>query len=292
MSTFRNILMASHYDDALTFEIVAEEDKDVFNLYFFSNKEVSTVFWGDGTSSIVGGSEVSHKYAPGTYTARLYLGSSTYTLCSLNSTVNIRSSNENWQRYPNLRNMVIHQCINSELLLTSIPDNSNDTRIQFCSNAILPITEIPPHTSSIWNFAALGEKALLPFSELPDSVTGNADGAFYNCREATFTITRLPAGITSLRQSFQFCDKATIQLDRLPPGITDLFCAFEGCSLLEMNLDEVVANAPAEGFPQLTNLEHTFTRCPGVTGSRSGFLALCPNAVTDSGTFGGTNTTE
>ena len=291
MSTFRNILMASHYDDALTFEVAAEPDKDVFNLYFFSNKEVSTVFWGDGTSSIVGSSEVSHKYAPGTYTARLYLGSSTYTLCSLNSTVNIRSSNENWQRYPELRNLVIYQCVNSELLLTSIPDNSNSTGISYCYNAILPITEIPPHTSSIKNLAAWNAKAILPFNELPDSVTGDANGAFYDCREATFTITRLPAGITSLRQSFTYCGKATIQLDRLPPGITDLFCAFQASSLV-MNLDNVVANAPADGFPQLTDLQSAFYGCDGVTGSRSKFLALCPNATTDSYTFAGTNTTE
>jgi hypothetical protein len=175
--------------------------------------------------------------------------------------------------------------------MTSLPDNSNDTRIQYCYNAILPIAEIPPHTSSIRNFAAYNSKAILPFNELPDSVTGNANSAFYDCREATFTITRLPAGITRMRQSFQYCGKATLQLDRLPPGITDLFCAFQESSLV-MNLDNVVANAPADGFPQLTDLQSTFNGCAGVTGSRSRFLALCPNATTDSYTFVGTTTTE
>ena len=141
------------------------------------------------------------------------------------------------------------------------------------------------------NFAYMCKKAILPFNELPSTLTGSMGNAFYECEEARFTITSIPEGVTSLSGTFYNNKKATIKLNKLPDNITSLATAF--CyTQLEMNLDEVASNAPEGGYAALTNLSSAFFNCPGVTGSRSRFLAACPNATTNNLTFTGTNTTE
>jgi hypothetical protein len=67
---------------------------------------------------------------------------------------------------------------------------------------------------------------------------------------------------------------------------------FYNCTKAEINLDTLVANAPAEGWTALTNIAYMFYGCTKVTGSRSAFLAKCPNVTSTAGAFDGTNTTE
>lgn len=290
MSTFRDVLAAVHYSDALTLSIKVEDDDDALILGFYGGP--ATVLWGDGTSDIVGPQEVIHKYKAGRYTVRMYLGAKTFTVFSHGSTCKIQQSNENWSRYPALRNLRITSSKQSWLLLNSLPNNGDNSRFIGCPFAILNISEIPKGITNMRDFANGCHNAVLPFTELPDGLVGNNDNMFYDCRIAQFTISRLPDGITSLSQAFQNCAAATISFDRLPPRIANLFSAFQGCEKLTVNLDDLADNAPDGGYTELTNISAAFNSCPGVTGSRSRFLAACPNIQNSEYAFNGTNTTE
>lgn len=82
---------------------------------------------------------------------------------------------------------------------------------------------------------------------------------FYKCYYAKLHIHKLPAKLSSCRGAFDYCWKAVI------------------------DLDELIANAPAEGWPEITDITRMFYAAgshnvPGtVTGSRSAFLAKLPN---------------
>lgn len=297
MSMFRNLVIASQLDSALTFNIVAAEGADVLNI---KTRGVSTLMidWGDG-SPLDLGTPATHTYAAGEYTLRLCAytpATPIYVILFDGSNVNIRSSNERWSAIYGLSVVSFQSCSNAECAFTSLPNGVNSTysytsAFYNCTNALLPIRSLPLSTTSIQSFAYNNQKALLPFNELPPGLAGNHSGMFYNCREATYTITHLPDGITGLNNAFNNNKKATLRLSSLPPNITSMSLTFESSSLV-MDLDEVAANAPDGGYAALTNLNSTFYGCSGVTGSRSRFLAACPNATTNNYTFAGTSTTE
>ena len=79
----------------------------------------------------------------------------------------------------------------------------------------------------------------------------------------------------------------------LPLSLEIADSMFEGCENLELNLDELVPLAPEGGY-QITSANYMFNGCTKVTGSRSAFLAVCPNLTEENriGMFNGTNTTE
>lgn len=78
----------------------------------------------------------------------------------------------------------------------------------------------------------------------------------------------------------------------LPPNVQRTDDLFRGCSQCVINLDTLVANAPAEGWTELTNITRMFFSCGKVTGSRSAFLAKCPNVTNTEKWADGTATTE
>ena len=297
MSMFRNLLIADQLNRELTFNIVASEGADMLAVNV--NGGVALwVDWGDGSPITRVNMLTTHTYAYGEYVARFTCAGTPdgYTLIKLDSsTVNIRSSNERWSVIPGLCAITCVGCANSELAFTSLPEGDNPTysyngAFNGASAALLPLRKFPV-TRVMNSFAANCREAILPFNELPDTVTGNIANAFVNNVKATFTITRIPDGVTSMNGAFQSCKLATIRLSRLPANITSMSGTFAYSSLV-MDLDEVVANAPDGGYAALTNLSSAFTGCAGVTGSRSRFLAACPNATTNNYTFSGTNTTE
>ena len=297
MSMFRNLLTASQLDSALTFNIVASEGADTLSVNI-NGRGALFVDWGDGSPITRVNILTTHIYAYGEYVVRLTCDgtSNGYNYIKLDSsTVNIRSSNERWSVIPGLCAISCVGCANSELAFTSLPGVDNPTysyngAFNGASAALLPLRKFPV-TRGVNSFAANCREAILPFNELPDTVTGNIANAFVNNVKATFTITRIPEGVTSMNGAFQSCKLATIRLSRLPASVTSMSGTFAYSSLV-MDLDEVAANAPDGGYAALTNLSSAFTDCAGVTGSRSRFLAACPNATTNNYTFSGTNTTE
>lgn len=84
----------------------------------------------------------------------------------------------------------------------------------------------------------------------------------------------------------------------LPKSISNARAMFQNCTLITIDLNELAANAPAEGWTALGSIDSMFYNAgsdnsPGtVTGSQSAFLAKTPNTVPSMYTFRGTNTTE
>ena len=296
MSMFRNLVIASQLDSALTFNIVAAEGADVLNIKSRGTSSLM-IDWGDG-SPLEFSASITHTYAAGEYTLRLCAytpADPIYVILFDGSSVNIRSSNERWSAILGLCVLSCVGCANSECAFTSLPEGDNPSysyngAFNGASAALLPLRKFPV-TRGMNSFASNCREAILPFNELPDTVTGNIANAFANNIKATFTITRIPEGVTSMNGAFQSCKLATIRLSRLPANITSMNGTFT-YSRLVMDLDEVAANAPDGGYAKLTNLSSAFTDCVGVTGSRSRFLAACPNATTNNYTFAGTSTTE
>lgn len=124
------------------------------------------------------------------------------------------------------------------------------------------------------------------------------DRMFEGCTNALFNFSELPKGLTSASYMFKDCTKATLTLTRLPAGLDGIFTSmFDNALLAVINLDDLTANAPEGGWPEVRNIMYMFRNAgsgnsPGtVTGSRSAFLAKFPNLTTGARAFQGTNTT-
>ena len=97
---------------------------------------------------------------------------------------------------------------------------------------------------------------------------------------------------------FYKCYPAELHIHRLPAKLSSCIGAFNYCYIAVIDLDELAANAPAEGWTEITDITLMFHKAgflnvPGtVTGSRSAFLAKLPKVRTTDKAFYDTNTTE
>ena len=137
-----------------------------------------------------------------------------------------------------------------------------------------------------FNWMALGEA----FS--------NGQQMFNSCPNLAGTMTSLPAGLTNGRLMFYGCNNLVIRITSLPAGLTgNTESMFRGCYKAEIDLDTLVANAPTGGWPGVTSMMAFLSNAgtgntPGtVTGSRSAFQAMFPNATDWTNSFLNTNTT-
>ena len=194
---------------------------------------------------------------------------------------------------------MFYNCTNATLPLTSLPDGLTNADSMFggCSNAQLSLTSLPAGLTNGYYMFSGCSNAQLPLTSLPAGLT-NATGMFNSCKKATFPFTSLPDGLTNATGMFSSCTNATLPLTSLPDGLTNAASMFSGCKKAVINLDNLTANAPEEGWTEVTNIENMFYHAgsgnsPGtVTGSRSAFLAKFPNATKTTNAFYGTNTTE
>ena len=258
--------------------------------------------WGDGTSEDAVTSNVllTHTYSvAGTYKIkivadcwRIVFGNKpAYDLL-------VYDSNAQWNFLGNLTNM--------------------GSMFQNCSNAIYRMDLLPPHVTNITYAFANNKKADLRFRKFPEGVI-NAQATFNECtlsplaftslpkvrditqmfyynRNSAINITEIPEECVVLTGTFSSCygPNCNINIKKLPDNIENLNGAFSQSDKIFIDISELAANAPPEGWTELTRLGSAFVRSLNVTGSRSAFLAKCPN-ITDtdpSGAFVGTNTTE
>ncbi len=284
MTTFRNMLIGNQMRQIehpfLTFYVIAETGADVFNLRIFGAG--TNVYWGDGTVSFCGGDtpDVSHTFAPGTYTVSIERSAYVYGFSVLGATCNIVESNEAWMALPNMTSLQFYSCVNSQLEIKSLPESVRETSWKYAfqgsSNALLPLRKLPSNiVESLCMFDSC-TSATLPFEELPKTLRGNCRSTFFDCRDAVFKITYIPDAVVDMTGFAYRCAKASITLDRLPAAAESIEAAFFETGLVA-NLDEIAANAPEGGYIALTTFKSAFTNCQGVTGSRSAFLAACPN---------------
>ena len=115
--------------------------------------------------------------------------------------------------------------------------------------------------------------------------------AFYNCRKASFYIQKLPDTLTDSAFMFMYCINM-YYLGSLSKNINNSSSMLRYCTNLSISLDDLAKTAPENDWESLTGINNMFDGCPLVTGSRSAFLAKCPNVTNTTDAFRGTNTTE
>lgn len=299
MSTFRRIVnsLMSEVND-LKFGISTQAGGSVtLSLYTFTANEPATIYWGDGESSTTTGSgyvAANHTYVNATSRTSIRLvcgGRGLYRIKFAGDGIDLLDSNEKWGLHPVLDKLEMGTKTYTMNFHSLPPKGANLNYVyQNMTNALFPLSVLPESATSMAATFSGCAKAILPFTNLPPKlVTGT--NIFSGCTSAISTITELPDTLTACGGIFNKCAKMDIRLSKFPPGITTLNSAFNQTNAV-INLDEVVANAPEGGFTALTDIAAAFYYAPGVTGSRSRFLAICPNLTNTNNAFTGTNTTD
>ena len=188
-------------------------------------------------------------------------------------------------------NMFGH-CYEADLPIERLPEQLSSATYMFdnCLKSRLPIASLP---EGITDGKAMFQKckaAELNFSSLPSGLK-TASAMFFVCSSANLNLTALPSGLTDGLQMFRGCSIAKLNISKLPDGLVNGQGMFQACPEAEINISTLAANAPASGWSNLTNIGTMFHSSTKVTGSRSEFLAKCPNA-SNVYTFDGTSTTE
>ena len=286
---------AKHFELVVKPGILASDMTYGFTPYWNSGGYCS-VDWGDGQKkdATISGTKLNHTYAvAGTYAIRI--DADCY-----------RVQFGDWSNIP-----IVDSCSDNLFELGVL--NNADKMFAGCGNLSSVITKLPDGIVNGYRmFYSCGNIALA-LSSLPASLTSGS-GMFEDCSKAQFYFTELPTGLTSCNNMFRGT-KSNFYFTELPDSITDGYCMFyatpqssftitklpsglvDGNSMFyytgaKINLDTLVANAPVDGWTALTNISSMFAYSSNVTGSRSAFLAKCPNATANAHTFVGTNTTE
>ena len=230
--------------------------------------------WGDGETqdTATHGQLVSHTYAnAGTYKIKIKADITTRALFSAKGANLVYDCSDNFEMLGTMKSgaYMFNGCKNSVFSIKKMPNGVTDGDSMFggCSNALFPLEKLSDALTSGYYMFSGCKNALLPLTYLPEHLTWG-DCMFYGCTNAQLPLTSLP--------------------DRLANGNA----MFYNCKNAEINLDTLVANAPADGWTNLTTIQNMFNGCSKVTGSRSAFLAKCPNVTKTADAFTGTNTTE
>lgn len=278
-----------------------------FTPYWNTGGYCKVVDWGDGSGddATKSSSTLTHTYAEaGTYTISIkaecyrcmFGDNSTYAAL-------VYDANGNWDALGDITagTAMFHQCINAVFAFKNLPRNLRSGWWMFrsCTNALLKIETLPDSLVDMTHMFAFCSKSPLKINKIPSGITGNKlTAAFNGCKEAQLVISELPAAITNGESIFRSCEKSEFLITSLPDTLTNGDGMFQTCRKAVINLDALVSNAPENGWESLTVIQYMFQNAgsgndPGtVTGSRSAFLAKCPNVKNTASAFTGTNTTN
>lgn len=124
-------------------------------------------------------------------------------------------------------------------------------------------TSLPSTLTSMSNFFAYQADLPCYITSIPDSVT-NLQGCGNMNTNATFVVKKLPPNVNSLYSAFR----------NFPPKLTNI-----------IDIDEIVKNAPINGFTELTNIALFAQGCSFNEGATiAKFMNVCPNVTTIGGT--------
>lgn len=267
------ITNAQSGENCLTFDIIAEAGQTLtFQAQgYYSGGTAAVIDIGNGRQELANNETASRTFEyPGKYMLRIYEYKG--AVARWGGTANLVSSNEKWQFMPKLTslNYSFHGMANSTLALRTLP----------------------PSVTNLNNTFQNDTNATLPLSAIPAGVT-TMNNTFNEVKNFSGQIINLPDTVTSARTTFYNCaGNGLVRLTKLPPNITDMYGFGIGATLIYADLDELAANAPEGGYQDLTTIQLAFSGCSNVTGSRSAFLAVCPNLTNTTDAFKGTNTTE
>lgn len=274
MSRFRDLLiMNAVSDNCLSFQIVAEAGQ-TFSWQpqgYYGREYAAIADIGYGKQTLANNEIISRTYeVAGQYEFKIY-----ECYCNFaywRGDVNITSSNEKWrylgtnykQFYAAFKDMK-----NSTLAFKTLPDGLTSYSAAFfgCTSATLPLTTLPD---------------CLNYTE-----------AFRGIKNFSGMITNIPDSTTNMKNMFEgTTGPGRVVLTKLPPNVTSLSVFSNGSTVVYADLTELASNAPPGGYQALTNIYYAFASNKNVTGSRSAFLAACPNVTNTTNAFANTNTTE
>ena len=167
---------------------------------------------------------------------------------------------------------------------------TNPGAVTFCNGNWSALGSITDGSSMFYNCANMD----ILVDRLPSGLT-SGQSMFNGCKAATLPLASLPDGLTNGANMFQDCNASLMSIPRLPSVLTGAGYMFYRCWKMTADLDAWAANNPG-GWRSLTNCNYMLygagsDNSPGaVTGNRSAFQALCPNA-TFTAAFNNTNTT-
>ena len=168
--------------------------------------------------------------------------------------------------------------------------STNPGAVTFCNGNWAALGDLTNGNAMFYNCANMD----ITVDHLPAGLT-TAQSMFNGCKAAMLPLASLPDSLTQGSNMFQGCRSSIMTIPRLPSGITGAGYMFYQCQKMTADLDAWVTANPS-GWAGMTNGNYMMYSAgsgnsPGtVTGSRSAFEALCPNA-TFTTAFYGTNTT-
>lgn len=297
-----------------------------------NNKDYCHVIdWGDGTSQTApssGTATYTHSYAvAGTYVIKIKAHVWNFNIPyngTLNSTMLVYDCNGNWDAlggtylrqtascfynanqatFESLKTLppgaqecgyMFYNCTQARLSFPKgLPDSIVNMESMFynCRLSTLDLSRWPANVQRINGAFGYCFNSRCSFKGLPSSLTySGINSVFYLNKRARLTITGLPEGIVSANNTFRECFNAEITLHRLPATLQNAVGMFYQDVAAKIDISELARNAPPGGYA-LTDIAQMFYECYNVTGSRSEFLAACPNVTTTTSAFTNTNTTE
>lgn len=278
MSRFRDLLiMNAVRDNCLSFQIVAEAGQTFsWQPQGYWGKEYAAIAdIGYGKQTLDNNEVISRTYeVAGSYEFKIYECYCNYAYWR--GDVNICGSNEKWAYLGSNYKQFYHAfngMVNSTFNFKTLPPQVTTYTGAFiyCTNARFPDLILPNEVATTWGDAFRANSAFCShFVNLPDKST-ILSGMFASATgTGTVTLTELPPNVTTL-STFAYAARP---------------------DLIRADLDELAENAPEGGYQALTNLYYAFSGQTMVTGSRSAFLAACPNVTNTTNAFLNTNTTE
>lgn len=279
--------------------------------------------WGDGysqNSPTSGGNQYKHTYAQaGTYVIkmrgkdcwRIECGYNTVAYTNIvwdcngnwNALGNITSLSTTfaackWAEFDSLKELpdnvtiatnAFYNCMSAKLQFAKLPSRLQTAVYMFygCFNGKLPISKLPENLGDMRFMFQNCYLAELPLDGLPSGLSGNQQSAFNGCNSSRMNISSLPDGITTGNNMFTSCRSANFTFKKLPSSLTSAVSMFSSV-YSAINISELGNTT----YNNLTTIQNLFYGSHWVYGSRSKFLAACPNVTTTSYAFDGTNTTE
>ena len=274
MSRFRDLLIHNASgENCLTFDIIAEAGQTFsWQPFGYYGKEYAAIAdIGNGKRSLANNEIISRTYeVAGRYVFRIHECFCNYAYWR--GDVNLVSSNEKWQ-YLGTNYKQFYSAFkgmrNSTLAFKTLPNGltSYSAAFAYCTDATLPLTTLP---------------------DCP-----NYYEAFRDVKNFSGNLFNIPDSITDCRSMFSdTTGPGRVVLTKLPPYATSLSVFATNSDVVYANLTELAANAPEGGYQALTSLYYAFNGNKNITGSRSAFLAACPNVTDTKNAFTNTNTTE
>lgn len=319
---FELVIKPGIFDARMSFSFIASRRT--------ANDFCHVIDWGDGTgqNEPSSGAYYTHTYSvAGTYTIKILAHVWNFNIPmngTYNSSMLVYDCNGNWDAlggtyltqttscfyganqatFESLKtlplavqksNYMFYNCLQARFSFQKeLPDSIENMESMFhnCRLSTLNFSRWPKNVQRINDAFGGCFNSLCSFNNLPSSLTYDGiNSVFDNNMRANFTITELPEGITTANNAFSNCYNADITLHRLPSTLQSAINMFYSNVAAKIDISELARNAPPGGYA-LTNITNMFYSCYNVTGSRSEFLAACPNVTTTTGAFNNTNTTE